>query len=126
LELYDPDIAPVAAEWLALSELERIDLVEAFHEESGGFGQSIHLHAALHAVVENQLALGEPLEARRALSRLVAGGSTRHEAIHAIGGVLAEFLFPTLSAEADAPPFDTRGYLRALSELTIERWRSNG
>lgn len=126
MEEYDPNIAPDAAEWLALSELDRVGLVEAFHEQAGGFGENLRLHATVHTVVENQLALGDPLEAQIALSRLRAGGLTRHESLHAVGSVLAEFLFPILKAQADPPEFDVSGYRRSLSELTVARWRDDG
>jgi hypothetical protein len=126
LEAYDPDLAPVAEHWLALSEMQRIDLVEEFHSLSGNFGESLRAHSAIHAVVENQLALGQPIEAQAALARLLRGGVTRHDAIHAIGSVLAEHLFPVLQEVDDPPEFNQRSYVRGLANLTARQWRSGG
>jgi hypothetical protein len=70
-------------------------------------------------VVETQLALGDPPEARRALERLVAGGLPRHEAVHAIGVVVAD----ATSATMEGRPFDARAYARELDRLTVEGWR---
>ena len=99
MEAYDPSRSPVPQVWLALTEFKRIELVEAFHERSGDFGGSLKLHSMIHTVVENQLAMAHPAEAGEALSRLMRQGLDRHEAIHAIGTVLAEHLFPILKAK---------------------------
>lgn len=126
MEAYNPSIAPVAEQWLALSELERIDLVEEFHSVSGDFGESLRLHSTIHAVVENQLAQGQPVEARAALARLLQGGVTRHDTIHAIGSVLAEHLFPALREAEDPQEFNQLSYVRGLANLTARQWRSGG
>ncbi|WP_425511222.1 DUF1841 family protein [Pseudomarimonas salicorniae] len=84
------------------------------------------MHSTIHAVVENQLAQGQPVEARAALARLLQGGVTRHDAIHAIGSVLAEHLFPVLR-EAEVPQeFNRLSYVRGLAKLTARKWRSCG
>src|SRR5262249_40443203 len=50
------------------------------------------LHATIHMVVENQLALNdEPV--LRALERLKKEGLTRHDAVHAIGSQVAEHIY---------------------------------
>ena len=91
MEAYNPESAPEPAPWLELDEQERIVLVAA--------------HAAFHTAVENQIAMDlEPVV--RAMHRLTKEGLTRHDAIHAIGSVLAEHLFDILSTgqsdDADA------------------------
>ena len=48
-------------------------------------------HAVVHAIVENQLALGEPVVVAT-LARLRSDGLDRHEAVHAIGSVLSAHL----------------------------------
>ena len=68
------------------------------------------LHAAVHAVVETQLASGAPPETRRALERLLAGGLPRHEAVHAIGLIVAN----ATAAALDGRAFDA-GDSRASS-----------
>jgi hypothetical protein len=120
---YDPANPPVPDAWLSLPELERIALIAAFHEKHGEFGESLRLHAAIHAAIENQIALGQPEQTRRAIVRLIAEGLDRHEALHAAGSVLAEFMFPLLKAHNAGPEFDNAGYHLALDELSVESWR---
>jgi hypothetical protein len=50
------------------------------------------VHAAIHVAVENQIAMGVELVGET-VARLVAEGLDRHEAIHAIGALLAEDVF---------------------------------
>jgi hypothetical protein len=80
------------------------------------------VHAATHVVVESQLAAGAPPEARRAMDRLVRGGLTRHEAVHAIASVAAAAAQGALSGAR----FDRVAYARALDALTAEAWRARG
>ena len=123
MDVYNPDNAPSPNGWLALSEFDRIDLAEDFHRDSGDFGGSLRAHAAIHVAVENQVALGEPEEVAAAISRLMGAGLSRHDAVHAVGSVLTEHLFPVLKA---AVPFDEKSYQRSLSSLTPESWRGGG
>jgi hypothetical protein len=58
---YDPSNAPDPAEWLALDEQERILLVEYFHRSARIDLPEVNLHAIVHSVVENQLAMGMSL-----------------------------------------------------------------
>jgi hypothetical protein len=83
------------------------------------------LHAAIHVIVENQVAMGDELPVRRVLERLRREGLDRHEAIHAIGSVLANHLSDLLATgprtvDAHAP------YWTELERLTAERWQSVG
>jgi hypothetical protein len=121
---HDPSHPPNPVEWLALSELERIERVEEFHRRCGDFGENLRLHSSMHVVVENQLAEGHPEEARGALSRLRREGLDRHEAIHAIAAVLIEYLFPVLQSGENAQPFDTDGYSVALRNVAPGTRRS--
>jgi hypothetical protein len=121
---YDPYEAPDPEEWLMLDEGERIALVRAYHEEAGIEIPSVTIHAAIHATVENQAALGEELPVQSKLDALMKEGLDRHEAIHAIGSVLAEFIYELLK---DEPPGDdvNERYFQELSELTAESWRAS-
>lgn len=84
---YEPSKTPDSAEWLALDEQERVALVEEFHRRARVDLPNVKLHATMHVVVENQLALNdEPVV--RGLARLIKEGLTRHDAIHAIGSVV--------------------------------------
>ena len=89
MKQYDPDYGPAPQEWLALDEQARIQLCEEHH--GGQWSPSALRHAVVHAIVENQLALGEPVVVAT-LARLRSEGLDRHDAVHAIGSVLSAHL----------------------------------
>ena len=125
MERYDPEVAPVAEEWIALDEAERTQLVEEHHREARipmpKSGRT--LHASMHVVVENQLALNdEPVV--RALARLTKEGLSRHEAIHAIGSLVAEQIYELMN-EKDAPETARARYYAAIERLTAATWRAS-
>ena len=71
METYDPETAPDAAEWLELEEDERIGRVSDYHRRAKIKLPNLTIHAALHAVVENQIA--EELQTvRETVARLQA------------------------------------------------------
>jgi len=79
------------------------------------------MHAAIHAIVENQVAEGhEPVV--RAMTRLTSTGLSRHDAVHAIGSILAEHIFDVLN---DIPMHGNSmaNYDAAVERLTAESWR---
>ncbi len=122
MDYYDPEVEPVAEEWLELDEDERISLVEVFHEsagieppESGSL-----LHASFHVIVENQVAMGVE-GVREAIARLVEGGLPRHEAVHAVAAVVSEDLFDLM--EGTSQKFNAERYRGRLDKLTAKRWR---
>ena len=120
---YDPELRPEPLEWLQLPEEERIGLVAAYHRDAHiPLPKKTRLvHAALHAVVENQLA--EHLEpVVDALVRLLAEGLSRHEAIHAIGFVLIGEINDSIREERDTQTIQSR-YGDALERLTAASWR---
>jgi hypothetical protein len=121
---YDPDVAPEPAAWLSLDEQIRLDLIRAFHAAQGGFGENVVAHSAFHMVVENQLAMNEPEDTRAALQRLMRDGLSRHDAVHALGYVVVEHIFPILSARGDPSAFDLEAYCAALRALTVASWRA--
>ena len=90
---YDPLAAPDPQEWLATDEGERVALVRAFHRKAGlglGTGRQDRLHATVHVIVENQIAMD--VEGRRQqLASLIGRGMDRHDAVHELGkGVLGQ------------------------------------
>jgi hypothetical protein len=89
---YDPEVTPDAVEWLAASEEVRIQFAEDFHVRAKIKGPGLKSHAAIHAIVENQIALNHPPN-MRAMKRLQSGGLSRHDAIHAIGSMIAEMFY---------------------------------
>ena len=125
MERYDPEIAPAPEEWLALDEGERILLIEAYHRDARiALPKAARkLHASIHTVVENQLALNdEPVV--RAFARLRKEGLSRHEAVHAIGSVVAEWLYD-LKKEQHTPDTARAHYYAAVERLTAATWRAD-
>ena len=73
-------------------------------------------------IVENQVALGDAYPVQSVLFRLMEEGLSRHDAIHAIGLVLAERLFAGLRDEGQPADLNAE-YLEKLNRLTAESWR---
>ena len=122
MQRYDPLEAPDPEEWLELDEQERIDLVREYHRRAGIHLPNEKLHATLHAIVEAQIALKEETPAGRIAQRLIGEGLDRHDAIHAIGMVLAEDIYDVLkTTKLDTDP--NAPYFAALERLTAEDWR---
>ena len=120
---YDPEYAPTPEQWLALDEQERIDLAEEHHRIANIKLPNLQAHAALHAIVESQIA--QNLESVvRAMTRLTTGGLSRHEAIHAIASVLAEHIYE-LSDPAVNENNSASIYNAAIERLTARSWRRN-
>jgi len=120
---YNPE-QPVDREaWLALDEQERIEAVRRYHRRRKIRLPNEGLHAITHVVVENQVALGRTFPAESVLLRLIGEGLGRHDAIHAIGSVLAEYMFAAV-AETNRD-FANADYVRDIEHLTAESCRSN-
>lgn len=118
---YDPSQAPDSAEWLDRDEQERVILVEQYHRRARVDLPNPTLHATMHVVAENQLASNDgPVV--RALARLIKEGLTRHDAIHAIGSVIAEQIYDLLKL-GDTPETSRARYYAAIERLTAAEWR---
>jgi len=116
MEAYNPECMPEPASWLELDEQERIVLVETYHRVARIKLPNVTAHAALHAIVENQIALNlDPVV--RAMHRLGKEGLTRHDAVHAIGSVVAEHLFDMLKTNQN----DDAAALQARYYAAVER-----
>ncbi len=114
---YDPETPPSPGAWLASDEEERLAAVLEQHAADGVKLPSARLHAALHVVVENQVAEGHAA-VRRALERLLSQGLERHAAVHAIADVVAVQMRAHLVRGADR--FDAAAYDRDLDALGAE------
>jgi hypothetical protein len=123
MESYDPDTSPTPTEWLQADEGERIELVSAYHRRKKVKLPNSRLHAVVHVVVENQIALGEETVVNT-LARLRAEGLSRHDALHAIGSVLAENMYELMHEDPGATDDPYRQYLERLQRLTAENWRA--
>ena len=117
----DPDASRDAADWLQTDEGERIELVSSFHRRRKIDLPNAQLHAVIHVIVENQLALGDEVVAET-LARLQREGLDRHDALHAIGSVLAVDLYELMQDGAEATGDAYRRYLERLKKLTAKNW----
>jgi hypothetical protein len=121
---YDPAFAPPAALWQAASDEEKLRAIIDHHRRAGITMANDRLHAAIHVVVENQLALGEAVVIDT-MARLVREGLTRHDAIHAVGSVLVKHLTAALRSPTDKQQL-AEAYLTDLADLTADTWRELG
>jgi len=124
LSSYDAARPPQRGRWLKMSEGDRMDQVETYHEESRPHPPAANptMHAITHVVVETQIAMDDPPEVRKALARLISEGLDRHEAVHAIGSLVTEHILGSMK-NGSAP--DSGSYVEALAALTAASWRSN-
>ncbi len=117
---YDPDKPVDAAEWLALDEDEQQLVVDQYHKRAGIRLPSRRVHAIIHAAIETQVAQGHAA-ASRALNRMMAEGLDRHDAIHAVGSVMAKHMFAIMK---HGQSFDEDAYASDLDALSAARWRA--
>jgi hypothetical protein len=123
MQNYDPEVPPNPAEWLALDEQLRVHLVEVYHRKTREEFPNLTLHAAFHAVVENQIAEGlEPVV--RAMARLMNQGLSRHDALHAVGSCVADHAYEAMKTtdEKFGDAAQAR-YNAAVERLTAESWK---
>jgi hypothetical protein len=123
MKKYNPVHSPDSAQWLKLTEQQRIQFAEAYHRSARIKLPNLKTPAVFHAIVENQIAEGlAPVV--RAVGRLMHEGLSRHDAIHAIGFVVAEHLSAAFKAEVpdDADTAQAR-YAAAVEQLDGRSWR---
>lgn len=118
---YDPEVAPDPSRWQELDDDERIMLAEAYHRRAGIEVPDTMLHATVHVVIENQVAMGDALPVRRTIERLMGEGLDRHDAVHAVASVLAGYLNDALKAGAP----NNEAYNDEVERLTAESWRTS-
>ena len=97
---------------------------EAHHRAGRIKLPNVKAHAAFHAIVENQIAEGHP-PAVRALARLIHEGLSRHDALHAIGSVVAEHFFDGMNTkDKDFARTAQARYDAAVERLSAREWKS--
>lgn len=121
MEKYEPESAPDPETWLALDQGDRLYLVTEYVKqfENDLEEPAKRVHAAIHVIVENQIAMQEE-PAPETCERLVREGLGRHEAIHALGAVISEDMFEIMKGNKDAP-FEK--YKGRMKKLTAKRWK---
>ena len=121
---YHPRKAPDPSLWLSLDEQEHVRLVESFHRGERERLPNIAAHSAFHAIVENQIA--ETLEAViRAMARLQKQGLSRHDAVHAVGWVVAMQLYEGANASSKNEDYGAdiqATYVAAVERLDAKTW----
>ncbi len=126
MDTYDADREPDPSAWLGLDEDTKIDLVVEYHRRHRLRTPRVRLHATFHTIVENQLAANEPVVIET-LKRLRNEGLSRHDAVHAIGSVLAAQVYDVLKREQpDTGKDPNEAYATELRKLTAESWRNAG
>ena len=91
---------------------ENLDKLSDAEIEHGSVNPILHVN--MHAVVENQIAQRNPAEVREIVKALLRQGYSRHAAIHAVAGVMAEEMGNILKEQR---LFDEAKYLRNLRKL---------
>ena len=121
---YDPAHAPDPEKWLALDEQLRIAAVEKFHRDARIKMPNVRVHAALQAVIENQIA-EQHAPAVRAMERLGKQGLSRHDCLHAIAWVLSGHIYRLATTELATPAGAVQAqYDAAVERLTADDWLS--
>ena len=121
---YDPFQQPECSEWESLDEQERLDLVKAHHRATGTDLPDENMHAIVHVIVENQIALGDETPVNEVHARLMEEGLDRHDAIHAVGSALAAHLYDILGGVET--PGGSDNYYEELKRLSAAGWLSSG
>jgi hypothetical protein len=93
-----------------------------YHRRAGITPPSEEVHATVHVIIENQIALGDELRARRAVERLRGEGLDRRQDVHAVGSVFTDKLLKTLN-DPEAHALSLEDYNAAVERLTAESWR---
>lgn len=123
---YDPESAPDPNDWLALPENERIRVVRSYHAARKLSAPSMKAHAALHVVIENQLASGYG-PSKRAVARLLSDGLSRHEAIHAVASVVTQFIYESTQGQTETQRMTFQARLNdAIERLEAVDWNAAG
>ena len=117
MKIYNPSIPPKSDVWLELDEQNRLDLINDFVEnyEQDIEKEARDIHAAIHMIIENQLALRVELTTET-YNRLKRQGLDRHQTIHAIGAVIFEVMNGNKENLFE-------GQKLRLKKLTAKRWK---
>ncbi|HEX6368102.1 MAG TPA: hypothetical protein VF006_04155 [Longimicrobium sp.] len=119
LTKYDPDRAPDPERWLAQREMHLVDIVQRYHRREQIPLPDERVHAAIHVMVENQVALGGRTPVHDAVGRLMGEGMSRHDAIHAVGAVLGKHMH---RATETGVPVSREAYYADVRAITREGW----
>ena len=122
---YNPLEAPDAEQWLALDDGEKTQLVLEYHTRARVEVPNANMHATLHVIVENQIALGDETLVQLKARQLMAESPDRHQAIHAIASMLIGHLTEAMKIPGPAADANQR-YYAALGRLNAQKWSRSG
>jgi hypothetical protein len=120
---YDPYRDPEPKAWLKMDEQERLAEIERYHRKKGIKLPSLRMHAVMHTIAENQIAMADQIPVRAKLQQLMAEGLDRHDAVHAIGTIMAYLMHGIMTGKIGGDP--NAYYLKKLEKLTAEWWLKN-
>lgn len=126
---YDPNQDPDPSKWLALDDEERVRVIARHHRSPACDHPPAgdpEVHARVHAIIESQIALGGETPVAATLQRLRREGLSRHQALHAIGSVLARHLFHMMEQPEENGEDINEAYFRDVQELSADRWLASG
>jgi len=123
---YNPHKKPDPETWLTMDDEEKLDLVEEFHRNAQIEIEGMTMHAVIHVVIENQLAMKIP-EVLVVYQRLRQKNVNRHNAIHALGNAMSNLLFDhfkgKIPEELTEMPEPNKDYFRRLKKLRASDWK---
>ncbi len=114
---YDPLKEPNPKEWLEIDEQERIDSISEYHIKNNIKLPNLKVHAVLHTVVENQIALGDETPVKKTVARLVSEGLDRHDVLHVVAQVLISHMN---NMAGDGSSATNEDYYRELEALSVK------
>ncbi|MDF1861061.1 MAG: DUF1841 family protein [Verrucomicrobiales bacterium] len=120
---YDPDSPLLPDEWNQLSDLDKESTVSIYVRLCESEVENPTLHASIHVIIENQIAMGDEIPVAEVAHRLMKEGLSRHDTIHAIGSVLGEAMFSALKKGQE---IDNEKYYADLGDLSAARWLADG
>ena len=120
---YNAENAPSPTDWLKLPEQERIRFVSTFHMVHRLKSGNAKAHAAIHVIIENQIAMGFGPTVR-AMARLQTQGLSRHDSLHAVGSVVSGYMFAAMRKPEETDSQTIQSEINAAIErIDAESWR---
>jgi hypothetical protein len=96
-----------------------MEIVQRYHRREQIPLPDERVHASYHVMVENQVALGGKTPVSETVDRLMGEGMSRHDAIHAVGAVLAKHMHRAMETSV---PVSREAYYADIRALTKEGW----
>lgn len=122
MTVYDPLSPPDPQIWESEDDSEARQWVLDYHRRAGTELPNELIHATIHVIVERQVLLGDETPVAATLERLKREGLNRHDAVHAIGSVLAGIMWELTRGTEFADDDPNVAYAEELEKLTAKSW----